>query len=287
MTPDARPQAFFLDAGPARPGSRFCLHHAPARMPAAGAIVQVHAFAEEMNKSRRMCALQARALAQAGFDVLQFDLLGCGDSSGDFGDATWDDWLDDVVLAAAWLRERTDAPLWLWGVRAGALIAAEAATRLAEPCNFLFWQAAASGKLVLQQFLRLKAAATLGDGQAKSILDDTRGKLAQGQAVEIAGYALNPRLAAGLQGAALQPPARAGVAVWLEVSSRETPSLLPAGVEAIRRWREAGHDVRASAVRGPMFWQSVETETAPALLEACTAAMAHAADRERPRERSQ
>lgn len=273
MTPKTPAQAFFLDSGPARPGARFCLYHAPARTPAAGAVVQVHAFAEEMNKSRRMCALQARALADAGFAVLQIDLLGCGDSSGEFGDATWNDWLADVVLAVAWLRERCDAPLWLWGVRAGALVASEAATRLPEPCNFVFWQPAVLGKLVVQQFLRLKAAAMLGDGQAKAVLDETRSRLAQGRSVEIAGYELNPLLADGLQRATLQPTARAAVAVWLEVSSREAPSLLPASVEANRRWREAGHEVRASAVPGPMFWQSVEIETAPALLEASVAAM--------------
>ncbi len=69
-----------------------------------GAVVYVHPFAEEMNKSRRMAALQSRALAAAGFAVLQIDLLGCGDSSGDFGDASWDEWIDDVLLAVRWLR---------------------------------------------------------------------------------------------------------------------------------------------------------------------------------------
>ncbi len=39
-------------------------------------VVHVHAFAEEMNKSRRMAAMQSRALAAAGFAVLQIDLLG-------------------------------------------------------------------------------------------------------------------------------------------------------------------------------------------------------------------
>ncbi|MBK8384562.1 MAG: hypothetical protein IPL11_02315 [Candidatus Accumulibacter sp.] len=41
------------------------------------------------NKSWRIVPLQARALATAGYAVLQIDLMGCGDSSGDFGDATW------------------------------------------------------------------------------------------------------------------------------------------------------------------------------------------------------
>ena len=94
---------------PARPfflqrGSRqlFCLHYAPAGA-SRGAVVHVPAFAEEMNKSRRMASLQARALAAQGWHVLQLDLLGTGDSEGDFGDATWADWMDDVAEARRWL----------------------------------------------------------------------------------------------------------------------------------------------------------------------------------------
>lgn len=51
--------------------------------------------------------------------MLQIDLRGCGDSSGDLGDATWPDWIDDVVRAAHWLRARYTAPLWHWGLRSG------------------------------------------------------------------------------------------------------------------------------------------------------------------------
>ena len=114
-------EAFFL---PADIGQRFCLFHPANRAPgsfALGQVVYVHPFTEEMNKSRRMAAMQARALAQAGFEVLQIDLLGCGDSSGGFGDATWAAWVADVTSACLWLRARPDAvsadqprpPLWL------------------------------------------------------------------------------------------------------------------------------------------------------------------------------
>src|ERR1700712_1296748 len=130
----------FLDFHGTSPGRRFCLLHRPPHDVAAGAILFVHPFAEEMNKSRRMASLQARAFAQAGYAVLQCDLLGCGDSSGDFGDATWNDWIDDVADAAAWIGRRFDAPLTLWGLRAGCLVAAEAARRKSLDCDFLFWQ---------------------------------------------------------------------------------------------------------------------------------------------------
>jgi alpha/beta superfamily hydrolase len=157
-------QPFFI---PAEKGTRFCLYHPTANGRTRGAIIYLHPFAEEMNKSRRMAALQARAMARIGYDVLQIDLLGCGDSSGDLAEARWQDWEDDVHLAHRWLRARNDAPVCFWGLRAGCLLAASAASRLKEPANFIFWQPVVSGKQHWQQFMRLKMAsgADLGAGE--------------------------------------------------------------------------------------------------------------------------
>ena len=65
---------------------------------------------DEMNKSRRMAALQARALARLGGTVALFDPRGTGDSAGEHGDATWDDWRCDVLTAWRWLGERVSVP---------------------------------------------------------------------------------------------------------------------------------------------------------------------------------
>lgn len=262
----------FLPMGDGRRGQRLALHHRPLGAPL-GNVLYLHPFAEEMNKSRRMAALQARALARAGYAVLQLDLLGCGDSSGEFADATWNQWLDDAVEAAAWLGARDPGPLRLWGLRAGCLLAVEAATRLPGPVDFLFWQPATSGKVVLQQFLRLKLAAGLQGAEAKATMDALRGRLADGLPVEIAGYALAAELAAGLEQAALAPPARPGHLAWLEVSSRDD-ALLPASLPVVERWRQAGHTVACATAPGPAFWQSVEIEHAPALIDATLALLA-------------
>jgi exosortase A-associated hydrolase 2 len=231
-------------------------------------VVYVHPFGEEMNKSRRMAALQSRALAGAGFAVLQIDLLGCGDSSGDFGDATWADWIDDVVRAAQWLQARYDAPLWLWGLRAGCLLATDAAARLGGDCRFLFWQPAVAGKPLLQQFLRLKAAADMQQSDAKATMDALRTALAAGEAVDVAGYKLHPALAAGLEHASLEAPLRSTEVRWLELSTRDGAELLPGSMRGIEAWRQAGHAVSAAVVHGPAFWQTQEIEDAPVLIEA-------------------
>lgn len=263
-------RAFFL-SDPASSNQRFCIHHA-AQGPRRGRVVYLHPFVEEMNKSRRMAALQAQALAAAGFAVLQIDLAGCGDSAGDFGDASWDAWVDDAVLAARWLgeHESADTPLWFWGLRAGALLATAAAARIDEPANLLFWQPATQGKLQLQQFLRLKAAAELAAG-AKGVTEKLRAQLDAGEPVEIAGYMLAPALANGLAAAKLEAPARPGRVVWLELSTQEPAELLPASQPALQRLRDAGCEVVAEVVRGPAFWQTTEIETAPALIDRTTA----------------
>jgi len=208
--------------------------------------------------------------------VLQVDLFGCGDSSGDFGDATWTAWVDDVLLACRWLTERTQAPLWLWGLRAGCLLAGEAAQQMDQRCDFLFWQPMTVGALALQQFLRLKVASELLTGQSKSVMEEMRRRLNRGESVEVAGYALSPALASGLEAATLDPPRSRGRECrleWLEVSTRAGASHAPASSQALERWRAAGVSGRSQIVEGPAFWQTVEVEDAPQLIRATVAAV--------------
>lgn len=264
-------QPFFLE----RPlGQRFCIQHAPQGRPR-GRVLFIHALAEEMNKSRRMAALQSRALAAAGFAVLQIDLLGCGDSSGDFGDASWSAWLDDLLAASTWLRAHGPAatPLWLWGHRHGCLLASELLARLDEPAGLLFWQPPAAGKNLLQQFLRLKLAGQMAEGAGGSgAMGELKQALAAGETVDIAGYRLAPALAAGLEAAQLTPPATPTPALWFEVSP-QAEAALPVTAAAAERWRAAGCAPALSLVQGPAFWQTTEIEEAPALIEATTTAL--------------
>ena len=274
--------AFFLPAGDGLGGQRFCLHHTPApgTVPK-GCVVYVHPFTEEMNKSRRMAAMQSRALAQAGYAVLQVDLLGCGDSSGDFGDATWDAWVADVVRACHWLRTQAEGPLWLWGLRAGCLLSVQAALQLPAPCNFLFWAPTPSGKTLLQHFLRLKAAGDMLASGAKGVTEALRAQLAAGQPVEIAGYALSPGLARGMEQSVLvPPPCSAGSPArleWLDMSTREDAGLNPVAKKTLAQWEQAGYAVGSSIVQGPSFWQTTEIEDAPALIAETLGALAQGA----------
>ena len=259
-------QPFFLPAGEAGPGQRFCLHHAASPAVAArGAIVYIHPFAEEMNKSRRMAALQAHAFAGAGFHVLHIDLYGCGDSSGDFADARWELWREDVVLAAHWLRGRFPGPLTLWGLRLGALLALDCAHRL-RPDGLLLWQAVVSGQAHLHQFARLQTAARMFGGDTVTGADSH----------EIAGYTIAPALADAIRRQDAPPLPPACPVQWLELtpaSSEQPPALQAASMLVIDRWRQAGASVTAKALCGTPFWTSSEIIEVPALLDASLDAM--------------
>lgn len=233
------------------------------------AVLFIHSLAEEMNKSRRMVALQSRALAMQGVLVLALDLHGCGDSDGDFGDATWPRWMADVQAGLNWLRSQTAAPLWAWGLRSGCLLVAES-TRLADPPqHVLMWQPPASGKQMLQQFLRLRAALHALDGQGKGVVETVRRTLASGEAVDIAGYLLSPGLAAGLEAATLAPGQGTGHAWFLEHATEESDSSPGLVLQrTAQQWRDAGWDARSKTAPGPAFWQTTEIETAPAWLKA-------------------
>ena len=227
-----------------------------------------------MNKSRRMAAVQARALSAAGFAVLQIDLHGCGDSAGDFGDASWEVWVEDVVAAVEWLRARTGIAPSLWALRAGCLLAGKAAELLDYTPNLLFWQPVVSGAQHLQQFLRLRVARQLGADEAEARIGtrELRAELAGGATVEVAGYALAPGLACGIEAAELAPLRSATRVAWIEIVGTSPAELTPAGRLRVEAWRAAGHEVDASAVPGLPFWQTQEITECVGLVEATTVA---------------
>src|SRR3989344_998874 len=119
-------------------------------------------FAEEMNKSRRMISRQARRLAEVGFGVLVLDLYGTGESQGDFGEARWSIWKNDVAVAHAWLQQRGPTLISVVGLRLGALLAMDLAQ---QQDNFferlVLWQPVLNGASMINQFLRLRLSAGL------------------------------------------------------------------------------------------------------------------------------
>lgn len=265
LTPVLRREAFFI---PAARGERFALLTRPAGEPV-GALLFLHAFAEEMNKSRRMVSLAAGRFAREGWAVLQIDCFGCGDSAGDFGDVEWQDWLADVSLGWDWLAEHLPGRRGIWAMRAGALLAGEWMCRQDVRAPLLLWQPVTNGKQFLTQFLRLKAAEEMiGDAEAKADLAEVRADLAAGRAVEIAGYTLSPALAGGLGAASLRltDGHREPILIY-EVQGEGRADASPAILAWAERCRAGGAPVAVGVSQGPRFWQTVEIETVPDLID--------------------
>ena len=277
MSPSAHSgpfEPFFL---PAACGERFCIFHPAAGTPR-GAIVYLHPFAEEMNKSRRMAALQSRALAAHGFAVLQIDLLGCGDSSGEFGEARWEIWKHDAVLAVQWIRRRVRAPVHLWGLRLGALLALDIAADCDESIgSFLLWQPVIDGESFLTQFLRLRVATgMINDGVAQTSTQDLRKELNAGAVMEIAGYDLAPELAHAIDRLKLAELAPRDAPVhWFEVVPEASRPLSPASRRVENAWIARGVEVNVRTVAGEPFWNTIEIAVCPALLDATDEAISH------------
>ena len=255
-------------------GPLFALYHAPRGSAGAAAhLIYLPPFAEEMNRARRMAALEARALAAAGVGVLLLDPFGCGDSAGDFGDARWSIWRDDVGMAADWLAARGAGTLGLWGLRLGALLAADAAR--ASPGRYrrlVLWQPVTSGAGFLTQFLRIRLAGGLGGKAAAETTAQLRQSLKNGVPLEIGGYVLTPDMAAAIDALRLEEigrDARAEI-LWLEVTGRADAPLSPASEAVAAAWRQQGMRVETEVVAGEPFWATPEITLAPALIDVTT-----------------
>jgi exosortase A-associated hydrolase 2 len=267
-------EPFFLEAGA---GSRFCLFHPPAGA-CRGALVYIHPFAEEMNRSRRMAALAARALAASGVGVLQLDLHGCGDSSGEFADARWDGWKDDIARAAAWLRTRLGCEPGLLGLRLGGLLALDYARTATHPVDrLLLWQPVTKGTAFLTQFLRLRLASELlNDDGAQGGTEALRAALRAGETLEIAGYALAPGLALAIDALDAATLAPGCPVQWFEVVAAPERPLPPAASRLVAQWREQGADVEVQLVCGQPFWATPEITECRELVDATVAGFTEA-----------
>jgi exosortase A-associated hydrolase 2 len=266
---------FFFDL---ESGTRFCLYHAPdPRLRARGAILYVHPFAEELNKTRRMAALQARVFAGLGFAVLQIDLFGCGDSDGDFGEARWQRWKDDLGVACDWLGARVKGPLHLWGLRLGALLALDVATTRAID-GLILWQPFLNGRACVNQFLRPPAAARVGgDGShaRRTGASALRASLAARGALEVGGYELAAALAEAIDACRANTLALPPCTVhWFTSGAPARPNPARGAARMAARWAALGVQVRFHQVDGFAFWSGGAQRECPALLEATSAVFA-------------
>lgn len=273
---------FFL---PTACGAIHALHLPHAGSSLRGTLLWLPPFAEEANCARRHIVAAARECQLLGYASLLIDPFGTGESAGELVDASWDLWRNNVVDAANWTRQQHAAPLWLAGVRAGALLAADVVSEI-EPAGMICWQPVSAGRMVLDNFLRMKLASEWAQGEAATatdILGRLREQLSSGASVEVAGYELSAGMAATLAERTLSW-ARASCSrlACLEFRTHiDGPVVLqhtPAMSRLCDGFRSAGMLVNSVVCEAPPFWQAHEASLTAGLGRATAALLAEFGD---------
>lgn len=253
-------------------GRLFALSYRPSPLQARRhGVLIAPPFAEEMNKSRRMLSQQARLLAEDGYLTLLPDLYGTGESEGEFGDASWAGWCDDLMGGYRWLLENGAERVSVVAQRVGALLVSALIREKGVALDRLvLWQPVVSGEVFLNQFLRLRLAAEMTKGGPdRSSVALIRQEMADQGAVEVAGYTLNAALAQPLGDSRLELTADsfAGELHWCELVASEERAVTVVTQRALDGLQGGGVRCELHKVVGHHFWGATEIEDVPALLK--------------------
>ena len=224
-------------------------------------IVFVPPFAEEMNKCRRQFSETAERLVEQGYATLVFDLFGTGDSEGDFSEARWQIWQDDVETACCWAEQGGYRVSGLIATRLGCCLAADALLQHNRSVDrAAFWQPIDSGKRYMSQFLRLRVAASMMAAGGGETVQQLQERLAAGECLEVAGYPLSSALWNDVEAAVLSAGAHAnfGALALFEVGQSKAGELSIAGQKLLKPAAEAGRQVIGERIDGEPFWMAAE-----------------------------
>lgn len=250
----------------------FTVNVAPSSGPSRGAIVYLPPLADEMHKSRRTVAQQARALATAGYHVTLLDLPGCGDSGGEFADATWQIWKAEARRLAEGLTRQLGLPVSLWGLRLGALLACDIAQELTNLDKLLLWQPTLNGEQHLDQFLRVELAGQALMGKKGFERSELWEELRSGRSLVVAGYELGSTLALEMSRVRLGDMQPSATVHWMDIGAEGQPINI-ANNNVLSEWEQRGITVQWQRTAGELFWRNVDAPDSPCLMTATVQAL--------------
>jgi len=252
-------------------GQLFAMYYPSSVENTSKCIVHVPAFAEEMNKSRHMVAMQSSAFTERGYSVLVLDLFGTGDSQGGFSEATWISWLQSIEAAFVWLDSQGVESISLWGVRSGVLLALDFLQQYTYPVEKLIcWQPVLNGETFMMQFLRLRIASAMMDKDIpQEKTSDLRRQLQEGNCLEVAGYMLNPELVNPIMALKARKLNALNVKQCLvfELSAESEATISVACDQWVNLLKEQGCKVLAFTMQGSSFWAAQEMVNVPELID--------------------
>lgn len=158
-------------------------------------VVFCHPFAEEKVISHRVVFNFVQTLCQRGYHVLRFDYRGCGDSEGDFEQATLTTRIADIRSAIDVLQEHISAHhINLFGLRLGGTLAALVASVDPRVESLILWEPIVHVKAYFDKFLRMQVTAEhMREGRIVGTRKKLLKELQEGRCVDILGYLLSPK----------------------------------------------------------------------------------------------
>ncbi len=221
------------------------VYHPPrAASPRDSGVVLCAPFGQEYMRSHRAFRQLATMLTKDGHHVMRFDYFGTGDSYGEGVEGSLEQWVEDVGVALEELRDTASvSKLSLVGLRLGASLAAEAASRRIDLSALVVWDAVVDGRTYLDELLRDSGA--LHNNGARSERADV---------VNVRGFPLTSRMRGRLAELDLLHLARPGAQNVFVTVSEEAPEFH----ELVRHLDAVGAPVTYRYVESPNNWSEVD-----------------------------
>ncbi len=159
--------------------------HGPTDGQARSGVVICPPFAREYISAHYALRLLAERLCDAGACVVRFDYDGMGDSAGSSNDpGRVKAWLGSITEAVSLLRRSGVTKISLVGMRIGATLAAEAATRIGDVEQIVLWDPCVSGKSFVKEGQALSAISFGASVQTNQGFIETPGLRLEDETVE-------------------------------------------------------------------------------------------------------
>jgi len=226
------------------------------------ALVMCSPFGEEAHVCRRVFVNFARCAAKLGIPVLRFDYFGCGDSDGEFADASIERWIGDIKSAVSFVRSGSNVErVGLVGLRFGASLALLAAENDPTISSLVLWEPIVSLRSCMRNVLRASLAAQMVRHgkvvRSRALLEND---LASGIPVDAGGFQLSPALYLGAKQIDLLSRARNFSGDSLVVTIRSTHHKGEPDLFSLRRGLSfSGGNAKLCSVQEPPFWKELGT----------------------------
>jgi exosortase A-associated hydrolase 2 len=227
-------------------------------------ILIIPPFAEEMNKSRRMMSTLLATAARDDITGYLFDLYGTGDSEGDFCDATWQRWLDNVFeMIVHCCKTQGVKSLSIVAIRSGALLLNDLINRDSSRLttylkDIHYWCPVINSAQFVNQLFRVCLASNMLKKNAKSTIAELFQLLEEDGWIDIAGYRLNSELVRSIKEANEYVSDTNVEARFFFYELTKSGVRSPAFLNYIKRIEDEHVSVTSKSITGLPFWNSQE-----------------------------